>query len=339
MRVPNHLFGPEKSHKYDVGISAGLFNHLDVKADFFYDHRTDIRVSTSGIYSLVLGIKPPTLTDGIVNNRGGEGSLNVHGGQGNFTWHVGGQFAYARNDIVNEDEPVRPYPYMRRTGRQIGQYFGWKAIGFFKNEQDIKEGPDQLLGKVKPGDIKYKDMNNDHVIDQYDQIPMGYSSGYPQILYAALLGFQYKGFGLSVMFQGTGHQTAYLTAESVYKPLINNKTISKWYYSHRWTSADASSASIASGTLPRLTTKDNSNDFRANNIWLVNKAYIALRHVKLSYTLPASAVSSLHLHSIKVTAQGRNLYNWNHIPIGSPARYGVSFPMLRFYTLGLNISF
>jgi hypothetical protein len=267
-----------------------------------------------------------------------EGSLKLHGGKGNFSWHVGGQFAYARNEIVQYNEQPRPYSYLRRTGQQIGQYFGWRAIGFYKSEQEIKAGPTPLLGKVKPGDLKYQDMNNDKVIDQYDQIPMGYSSGYPQMLYAAFLGFEYKGFGLSVMFDGTGHQTAYLTAESVYQPLINNKTISKWYYNRRWT-PDKKSTATLSNTLPRLTTVSNSNNFRHNNVWLVNKAYIALRHVKLSYTLPASAVNSLHMHSIKITAQGRNLYNWNHIPVGSPGRYGVSFPMLRYYTLGLAISF
>src|SRR5699024_6920393 len=97
------------------------------------------------------------------------------------------------------------------------------------------------------------------------------------------LGVHYKGFDISALFQGTGQYSAYLNTESVYWPLRANNTISKYYYKHRWTPKTMESA-----TLPRLTTTENSNNFRLNNLWLADKSYIKLRSLKVSYTLPTS---------------------------------------------------
>jgi hypothetical protein len=139
---------------------------------------------------------------------------------------------------------------------------------------------------------------------------------------------------LSALFQGTGHVTAYLNTESVYWPLLNNRNISTYYYSHRWTPQ-----TIGSATLPRLTTVSNSNNFRPNSIWLKDASYLMLRYLKLSYSLPASWTEPLHIDNIKVIARGRNLFSIDNMPVGMPERYRSDYPSLRFYSLGLNFAF
>jgi TonB-linked SusC/RagA family outer membrane protein len=334
-RLPSSVFTPSRQEQTNIGIDARLFGHLSLTADVFYQHRTHILTSSAGFYSGVIGIPTPTLSNGIVDNKGLDGSLKWQQTIGNVAWYIGGQVTWTRNKIVNENEPVRPYNYLKRTGREVGQIFGLRVKGFFKDQKDIDNSPQQVFSPVKPGDIKYEDVNHDGVIDQYDEVPMGWHTGYPDLYYSASIGFKYKGISLSALFQGVGQMTAYLNTKSVYWPLgADNNSISTYYYNHRWTPQTASTA-----TLPRLTTEDSPNNFRTNSIWLVNGSFLKLRDVKLSYTLPTALVNKLRMDEITFVARGRNLVSWDHIPVGDPEQYGAGYPLLRFYSLGVNIGF
>lgn len=332
--LPATNFRIATSHKINIGLNVGLFNHLNLLVNVFRERRTDIHVGAGSVIANTIGITIPQESDGIVKNRGLEAALTWKETTGNVTWHIGGQFTYASNEIVNKDEQYRPFDYLKRTGKPIGQRFGLQAIGFFKDRQDITSSPEQLFGPVQPGDIKYKDQNGDHIINQFDVVPLGYTAHYPQIYYTASFGFNFKGFGFSAQFQGIGHQTAYLNLESVYRPLQNNNTISRYYYKHRWTRENAANA-----TFPRLTTEDNPNNFRGSSVWMRNWSYIELRYAELSYALPASLVHSLNMDMIKIMVQGRNLYTWDHFSVTVPEQRGSGYPVMRYYTLGLEVAF
>ncbi len=99
-------------------------------------------------------------------------------------------------------EEYQPYEWMRTTGQTVGQIMGYEAIGFFKDEQDIKNSPVQMFGEVKPGDIKFRDLNGDKIIDERDKKAIGYSSVAPEIYYSLNLGVEYKGFGIDALIQG-----------------------------------------------------------------------------------------------------------------------------------------
>src|SRR5699024_1894042 len=312
----------------------GFIDQVDLTVDLFYAERSDILTGADGRYSDVLGIGTALKSDGIVENKGMEVGINWQDARGDFAWNIGGQFTYARNEIINQDEQYRPEPYLRRTGQQIGQRFGLEAVGLFKDQQDIANSPTQNFTSVKPGDIKYKDQNNDGIIDQYDEVPIGYSGGYPEMYFSASVGFQYKSIGFAALFQGVGNMTAYLNTESVYWPLQDDNTISDYYYNRRWTPNTANSA-----TLPRLTTQDNDNNFRSNSIWLKDQSYIMLRNVKLTYSLPVSIVQRLNMDNIEFVARGRNLFSIDHIPVGRPEQYDSSYPLQRYYSLGINVAF
>jgi len=165
-------------------------------------------------------------------------------------------------------------------------------------------------------------------------VPVGYSSQYPELYFSASVGFNYKGIGVESLFQGTGNYTAYLNTPSVYWPLRNNNTLSEYYYENRWTSEGSADA-----IFPRLTTLNNENNNRPNDIWLVDRSYIKLRTLEVSYTLPVSFVQSLSMQRIKIYGRGMNLFSIDNIEIMDPEHLGTGYPTLRSYHLGLNIVF
>lgn len=332
--IPDSEFTNESSYKTNLGIDAHLFSKLELALDLFYAKRKNIVTGSGGRISNVLGVTAPLKTDGTVENRGLEARLNWQDAAGDFAYHIGGQFSFARNKIVEMNETYRPYSYLERTGQQVGQRFGLHAIGFFEDQQDIADSPRQLFSEVRPGDIKYKDQNDDGIIDQFDEVPLGYSSGYPEIYFSASLGFNYKGFGVSALFQGTGNHTAYLNTQSVYWPVRANNTISNYYYNNRWTPETSATA-----TFPRLTTVNNDNNYRPNSVWLVDKSYIKLRTLEVSYSLPISFVESLNMDTIRIMAKGRNLFSIDDIPVLDPENLRASYPILRSYSLGIDIAF
>lgn len=333
-RLATSDFTVESSYQTDFGISTGLFGKLDLSADLFYARRTNILIGTSGDISDVIGIQKPLETDGIVDNRGIEVMLDWQDNIGDVGYRLGGQFAFARSEIVEMNEQFRPHEYLRRTGKSVGQIFGLEATGFFEDQDDIENSPEQLFSEVSPGDIKYKDQNGDGIINEFDEVPLGHASTHPEIYFSATLGLNYKGFDISALFQGTGNYSAYLTTPSVYWPLRNNTTISTHYFNNRWTPETSESAKY-----PRLTTEDNANNFRPNSIWVKDRSFIKLRSVEVSYSLPLSITEQMNMKKVRVFGKGMNLFSIDNIEMLDPEHLSTEYPNLRSYSLGLEVSF
>lgn len=253
---------------------------------------------------------------------------------GGLAYHIGGQVTFSRNRILEMNETYLPEDYLKRTGKPVGQNFGMEAIGFFEDQADIENSPRQVFSAVQPGDIKYKDQNGDGIVNEFDTVPIGYSSQHPEIYFSTTLGAEYKGFSLSALFQGTANYTAYLNTQSVFWPLRNNNTISEHYYENRWTVESGNDAFY-----PRLTTESNVNNFRPNSIWLADRSYIKLRTLEVSYTLPAAFTEQWNMRKVKILGRGMNLFSIDNIPVLDPERLSTGYPILRSYNLGLEIAF
>lgn len=323
----------ETSTKANIGIDVMMYHKLSLVLDAFYEKRSDILVSSDGVVSDVIGVNTSFQNAGEVENKGVEVDLQWKDHAGVFNYYVGGNFSFVRNKIVNANEMYLPYDYMKRTGQAVGQNFGWEAIGFFKDEADIAASPTQGFSEVRPGDIKYKDQNNDQIIDQYDEIAIGYSSINPEIYYGINLGFDVKGFGVDAVFQGTANQTVYLNTPNIFVPLRDNSNISD-FSSTRWVPQNMDGAN-----LPRLSIKDNSNNYRRNSIWLADASYLKLRSLNVYYNLPKSLLSKVKLGNAKVFARGMNLFSIDKIKVLDPEATGITYPTLASYHLGLTIGF
>ena len=323
----------ETAKKMGIGIDAHLFERLDLSVDLFLENRSNILSNTDGSIPGLIGVSRPFESIGEVENKGIETSLLWRDQVRDFKYHIGGSFAFARNKIIEMSEEFRPYDYLSRTGNPVGQQFGLEAIGFFSDEDDIANSPAQLFSIVRPGDIKYRDQNDDGIIDELDMVPIGYAGGYPEIYFSMKLGFEYKGFGVDALFQGIANQTLYLNTKSVFWPLRGQTSIST-FSDNRWTPQNAESA-----TLPRLSLLENSNNYQRNDIWLTKGDYLKLRRLDVYYNLPAGFASRVSLQSARVFLRGMNLFSIDSIEVVDPESTGVTYPTLSSFHVGINVGF
>lgn len=252
---------------------------------------------------------------------------------GAVDYYIGGQFSFARNKVKANYDIPRKEAYSSRLNRPVGQFFGLEAIGFFKNESDIISSPQQTFSVVRPGDLKYKDQNNDGIIDVNDEVAVGRHI-YPEITYAFNTGIGYKGFNLDFFFQGVAHRSVLLSG-AMFQPFVNNNNIIKWASEGYWTPENPNSA-----TFPRLTTEVSANNYRTSDFWVRSANFLRLRNVELGYTLPKSVTAKLRLQSVKVFVSGLNLLTWDDLDVNvDPETLSAGYPNIKTYTAGLSVKF
>lgn len=332
-RLPSFNTTCEKAFKYNFGLDFSVLKSLSIATDVYYEKRKDIWVSASGKNSAVLGVSSPYVNAGIVDSWGIETGLNYSKKFREFMLTVGGNFTLSKNKIIEQLEEPRAYDYLRRTGKPINQIFGLQAIGFFIDQGDIEHSPVQQFSEVKPGDIKYKDQNEDGIINEFDRVAMGYNTSVPEIYYSFDLGFEWKGLGLSATFQGVANYTAILNTQSVYWPLINNTTISEHYYNNRWIPENPFAK------YPRLTTERNDNNFQTNSVWLSDASFLKLRNCELYYKISTLFLSKSGIKSAKIYLRGVDLFSWDKIKLSDPESTGATWPMTSSINVGLALSF
>ena len=326
---PSH----EKAYKYNVGMDAKLFGCLDVTLDLWKEHRTNIWVTSEGKYSEIFGMEPPYENAGIVDSKGIEVGLDYSKKLGQVEFNVGGNFSLNKNEIKEMLEEPRQYANLVQTGNPYGQLYGLEAIGFFKDEADIAASPTQNFSTVKPGDIKYRDVNGDNIIDTNDEVAIGYSTTCPEIYYSLHLGAEWKGLGFYAMFQGTGNYSAVLNTKSMYWPLINNTNISQYAYDNRWTPQNQNAK------FPRLSSQSNANNYQTSTLWLADRSFIKLRNLEVYYKLPASWLKKTKIvNAAKLYVRGIDLLSFDHIDENDAEAYGIN-PMTKSVALGLSVTF
>ena len=332
-RLASENLRHETSRKLGVGIDAQLFDRLDLSIDLFHENRSNILSATDGSIPTMIGVARPFESIGEVVNKGVETSFLWRDQVSDLKYHIGGSFAFARNEIIEMSEEFRPYDYLRQTGNPVGQQFGLEAIGFFSDANDIANSPAQLFSTVRPGDVKYKDQNGDGIIDALDMVPIGYAGGYPEIYFSMKLGFEIRGFGVDALFQGTANQTLFLNTKSVFWPLRGQTSIST-FSDNSWTPQTAASA-----TLPRLSLLENANNYQRNDIWLTKGDYLKLRRLDIYYDLPTGMANMISLKSARVFLRGMNLFSIDSVEVVDPESTGISYPTLTSFHVGINVGF
>ena len=322
----------EKAYKYNVGVDATLFKGLTLTLDGFYERRSDIWVSSDGQNSAVLGATSPYVNAGIVDSWGTEIGANYCKKIGNVEFNLGGTFTYNRSKIIEMLEEPAAYDYTRSTGNPVGQIFGLQAIGYFVDQADIDNSLPQQFGPVKAGDIKYKDMNGDKVINSDDRVAMGYNSTCPETYYSFSLGLEWKGLGFSAQFQGVGNYTAILSG-TYYHPLVDNTPLSNYVSRHRWT------PETPNARFPRLTTETVDNNLQTSSLWLADRSFLKLRNCEVYYKLPSSWLNKFWMKNAKVYVRGVDLLCFDSIDQLDPEAMSTSYPATRSIHVGLSVGF
>lgn len=338
--LPSSIIEPERDYKTNVGVELALWKGLTMEIDGFYNRRKNIKVSATGTTSSVLGIGITDLCTGEVNNYGGEFSIDWNEKIKDFNYYVHTNISYAKNKIINMEEGYRPHDYMKIKGRSIGQFYGLIADGLFQESDfngdgNLKEGipSPAFIQKVQPGDIKYKDLNNDKIINEYDYT-YALKSWIPEVYYGLSLGAEYKNIGLSCIFQGVARSTVVTELSSIYRPLYgNNKNISSHYLENYW------SPYTPNARYPRLTTLPNANNFRYSTLWTEKGDFLKLRNLEVTYNIPRHVVEKIRIMECKLIVRGTNLFSIDHFKIMDPEQINMNYPSLRSYSIGINVLF
>ena len=325
----------EKSRKTDIGLDAQLFsNKISFTVDYFYDYRYDQLFVKDDVLKII-GVTLPFTNTAITENKGFDGQVSYRNNIGQFNYNAGFTFSTAKNKIIYQGEATPRYPYLARTGLPIGQGFGYNVLGFFQSKDEVNSYPH--LANAKPGDLKYEDINGDGAIDQQDQGPIG-KPNLPQTVLGATFGFEYKGFSLNVLFQGS-FDYSYRIAVAGVIPFQGNLQQSAL---GRWTPENNVNA-----TFPRLSADlaGPSSPSNLSNFWLIDAKYIRLKSVDLGYRLPKKWTNALKIATARVYLSGYDLYTWSNFSLYSQdpeiASLGSAgtYPVQKIYNLGLQVGF
>jgi TonB-linked SusC/RagA family outer membrane protein len=331
-QVANPAVTWEKCLKTNIGIDMALFgNRLNASFDYFRENNRDILVSNSitAMYGATLYM--PT---GKFENKGYEVEASWNDRIGEFGYHLGLNLSKFSNRIVFQDEQYREYPWMYRTGKELGTRFGYTFERFFTENDDMSQLPDQsLLGSQRPGDLKYKDLNNDNVINDSDFGPIG-KPKMPEINYGITTGFSYKGLSLSVMFHGTKNGTSYWSGPTYWEFYNKTGNVLK-HHLDRWQPGSGQSAGY-----PRLTLS-NTNNTQTSSYWVKDNSFLRLQFVELGYTLPQDISKKAGMSKTRIFVNANNLYCWDKMGIIDPEMIdgGLDYPIQRTISIGLNIGF
>ena len=329
---PSH----EKAYKYNLGVDATLFGGLNVELDVYMQQRKDIWVSGAGAYTALIGFDAPYINAGKVDSKGFELSLDYTKTLGALTFNLGGSFNYNKNEIKDQAEEPKAYDNLVETGNPLQSTYGLIALGLFKDEADIANSPTQTFSTVRPGDIKYQDVNNDGVIDANDVTKIGYSAYAPEIFYNFHAGAEYMGIGINLMFQGVANYTANLSAKGMYWPLLNSTSLSQQYYDGRWSPSNPD----VNAAFPRLSTTSNANNYQTSTFWQRDRGFLKLRNVEVYYHLPSCLVQKTgFVKTAKVYLRGIDLFCLSHLDEADPECYGVSAPLNKSVVAGVQLSF
>ena len=337
----------ETSKKSNFGIDAKfLKNRFDFTVDFFQDIRSGIyqqRASTPEEMGLVT---LPYANVGKMKSWGVDGHLSFTQTINKDMYFVlRGNFTQSKNELVQYEEAIVRYPYQSSVGYQYHVNRGLVALGLFKDEADVKNSPRQTFTSVVlPGDIKYKDVNGDGIINNYDVVPLGYSDT-PQIQYGFATEFNWKNWNLSVLFEGVS-RIKYFSSGNGFYPFKNRETGNVLdIVSDRWTSREISGTAATenpNARFPRLTYGDNANNNQNSTFWLNDGSYLRLKNVQISYQMKGKLMEKVGIKNTTFSIIGENLHVWDKVKIFDPGqanKNGAVYPMQRVFTLQMNMQF
>ena len=333
-QFPTDDFVQEAAYKANLGTDLRLFNALDFSLDVFYQQRRNILVSAGSLNSAVVGIQSSYDDKGRVASYGVELGLRYAKTFANgLNLNAGASLSMVKSKILEWIE-TPAYPNLSVIDDPADAERGLIALGFFQSQEEIDQSPVQQFGQVKVGDIKYKDVNEDGVINQNDYVSQDYGNSIPALNYAFNLGAEFKGFGINAYFQGAGHQVKNLRyVDGVWGALSDNRNLSQEYYDNCFDIAGANAL------YPRLSTENVANNVQNSTIWYRNISWLKLRDCEIYYKLPASVVEPLKITGAKIFVQGQNLLSFDNIDAMDAENLNTGYPVMKSVNIGLNVTF
>ncbi len=321
----------EKTKAFNAGIDAVVFkNSLTISIDYYNNLRYRV-LQQRGNSNALLGTIYPLENIGKYNYNGVEFGLNYVKKIGEVELSLNGNAQFSGSKVIDVQELPRKYTYQEQTGQQIGQVFGLVALGLFQSNEEINASPKQFSMKLQPGDIKYKDLNGDNIINEDDVTAIGKTSA--PIYYAGSVGLKFKNFDFLALLQGVTNKDFYFIGNNAWEFQNNGGNVQQFHL-NRWTPATAAVADY-----PRLSFGPNANNHTISTYWLRNGDYLRLKNVQLGYTLPSSLTKRVGLANLRLFASGFNLLTLTRLKDLDPESLLSNYPLYRSYNIGLTAKF
>lgn len=339
--IANALASWEKSNKTNIALDATMFNRLNLTVDFFMEKRTSILAQRGAEVPGSFGGILPLENLGEVKNKGVDFSLNYHQNVRDVHFNIGGNFTFARNEIIEMAEAAGVSDYMRKTGRPINGYYGYKTDGLFKNQEEIDGyAKQEIAGKgyvTQPGDIKYVDVNGDGVADSNDMTYLG-NGNIPEIVYGINGSLNWKNLDFSFLFQGAARAQVYLKG-GIIQPYFNQGNLPQLWVDESWTK-DRPNARY-----PRLAQSTHNipnTDISAVQTYLYDASYLRLKNIEIGFTFPKKWLNHLAVSGLRVYCNAQNLFTLSDVPQIDPEntqQEGWTYPQMKSFNFGLSLQF
>lgn len=338
--LANTLLTWEKGRKVNVGLDLTLLkNRLTLSADYYNDYYYDI-LQSRGKSIQLLGIAYPSENIGKTRYYGLETQLSWQDHIGKVNYYVSANWSMEQNKRLFMDEQYVPYDYLKMTGQPTGAIYGLVATGFL-TAKDIADGYPVMNGfnNIQAGDVKYKDMNGDGEINEFDRTVIGGDK--PTCYFGIDLGFEWKGLEVTALIQGAYNRDLYNSDRTLLEGFqMIGQSYGQAYTNllNRWTPETAETA-----TYPRLTAGGNMYNYGNNwnsSLFVQNGNYIRLKNATVSYKLPENFCRNyLGGLRVKIFVQGQNLLTWSRTRLQDPEVTFTSYPLQRTITTGINLNF
>lgn len=332
----------ETGFRHNLGIEINfLKDDLQLIVELFKEKRNDILLQNYTIpyISGFTNANIPYVNVGKTANRGIDMTLSYNKSFRDGFVTFRGTFNMNENKNIFDGLPPWQYSWLNRTGHAIGQRFGYVAMGLFKDQNEIDNAPTQA-GDVRPGDIRYKDLNGDGIISSFDQQAIGYGST-PRILYGLNIGAGYKGFDFVLFFQGAGQVDFSYNGGTGTTPFSQGATFGNMYskVTDRWTVDNPNPNAF----YPRLSTnQDVTTNYYSSTWWVKRADYIRLKSAEVGYTFGIKALSKVAIKKLRIYANGTNLLTFSKWKFWDPELgdgRGASYPNISTFNLGLRANF
>ena len=324
----------EESRKLDIGVEIGLFDSLNIIFDWFKEKRSGIFMQRTSLPSTfgMSGITP-WANIGKVDNSGVDISVDYNKAfSKDLILSLRGTFTYAHNEIVKMDEPKYKWAYQYKAGHPINSIQCLIAEGLFRDEEEIASSPSQDIYAttypIRPGDVKYRDLNDDKIIDNNDMCWTG-NPTVPEIIYGFGFSLKYKGFDCSAFFQGQGKVSILMYN---YHPFATAATpgsgLMQWIADEHWSEDDPNPKAL----YPRLSPLWNNNNTKASTLYVRNGKMLRLKTAEIGYTYK----------KMRVYVSGTNLLTFAPFKYWDPEKgsgNGLGYPLQRTYNLGFQFNF
>lgn len=342
----------EIATKQDLGIDFSLFgDKLSGAIDYFHEKRTDIYMTRNYIPNIVGVTTAPKANVGEVKARGFDGNFAFKQRVGKVDLTLRGNITYSKNEIIERDEENTIYGYKLDQGHRVNQARGYVALGLFSDYDEIRNSPKQEFKYTKgesnnqvyqlmPGDIKYKDINGDGVIDSNDRVAIGATTK-PNLVYGFGASGKWKGLDINMHFQGVGKSTYFINGTTVFMFSGGDgwgNVLSEMANGNRWILGQNEDPNAE---YPRLTYGQNPNNEQTSSYWLRDGSYLRLKTLDIGYSLPKALVNKIHFNQVRIFFVGTNLLTFSNFKLWDPelgSSDGKKYPLSKTFSLGVSVN-